>query len=133
MFRRIRREATPENTGARGEKLAAEYLRKQGYKIIAVNIRPDGHEEIDIICETRDTRVFAEVKTRTLDPDGPLNYGTPATAVTQEKRRHLIRAARAYHAAHPTKKAIRMDVVEVYLSPIDGAPHLHHIEDAFRS
>ncbi len=132
LFRREKNEKVPENTGARGEQLAAVHLRKHGYKIIGRNVRPIGHEELDIICETRTVRAFVEVKTRSVSPDGPLKYGTPAMAVTQEKRRHLISAARAYHAEHPTKKMLRMDVMEVYL-PAGGAPVLHHIEDAFRS
>ncbi len=123
----------PESTGARGEALAAEHLRKNGYKIRARNQRPDGHEEIDIVCETRKTRIFAEVKTRTQAPMGPMKYGSPATAVTHEKRRHLINAAHAYNQAHPTKKSIRMDVIEVYLAPDGTLLDLHHIEDAFRT
>ncbi len=119
--------------GAQGEKLAADYLRRAGYKIIARNVRPDGHEELDIIAEDKTVRAYVEVKTRTQDPAGPLKYGTPATAVTHEKRRHLISAARAYQADHPTKKMLRMDIVEVYLSPMGSVADIHHMTDAFRS
>ncbi len=124
---------TSVDTGAYGERLAAEQLRRKGYKIIACNVRPDGHEEIDIIAETKEIRVFAEVKTRTQSPDEPSRYGTPATAVTHEKRRHLISAAHAYQTKHPTKKMLRMDVIEVYLFPNGDVAAIHHMEDAFRS
>ncbi len=120
-------------TGARGEDIAAVYLKSHGYKIRARNIRPDGHEEIDIVCETHTMRVFVEVKTRTTSGDDPERYGTPAMAVTQEKRRHLFNAAYAYHRLHPTEKTVRMDVIEVRLPADGGTPDVHHIEDAFRS
>ncbi len=128
--RKIKEE--PVNTGTRGENLAVKFLKKNKYKVLARNVRPDGHEELDIVCETRDDRVYVEVKTRTGDPNGEWRYGTPATAVTHEKRRHLLSAARAFHAQHPTKKALRMDVIEVYL-PDGHDPEIHHIIDAFRS
>ncbi len=132
-FGRQKKPAASENTGARGETLAAEFLRKKGYKIIARNLRPDGHEELDILCESKGYRVFVEVKTRTQNPAVPSRYGTPATAVTHEKRRHLLSAAHAYGEAHPTKKIIRMDIVEVYLTPNGEVAEIHHMEDAFRS
>ncbi len=128
------RKAEPKSTGARGEELAVQYLKKNKYKILARNIVPDGHEEIDIIAETREERIFVEVKTRTGDPSDEWKYGTPATAVTLRKRKHLLNAARAYNCAHPTKKQLRMDVMEVYLPrEQEKEPILHHITDAFRS
>ena len=51
------------NLGAAGEKAAAKYLRRRGYRIVARNYRCRGGE-IDLIALDADTIVFVEVKTR---------------------------------------------------------------------
>ena len=53
--------------GAWGEEVAAEYLRRRGYAIVARNVRPCGWDarlEIDVIAydTARDILVFVEVK-----------------------------------------------------------------------
>ena len=52
--------------GARGEELAAGYLRQHGYTIRDRNWR-SGRTEIDIIAENSEYIVFVEVKTRSAD------------------------------------------------------------------
>ena len=49
--------------GAWGEALAAEYLRKKRYKILASSYR-SRFGEIDLIVKNRKYLVFVEVKTR---------------------------------------------------------------------
>ena len=115
-------------TGKIGEKLAAEYLRSQGYKILARNVR-SAHGEIDIIAENREYLVFAEVKTRADNPEHFANYGRPAEAVNKQKQRHIIYTAEVFLQKHPIEKTVRFDVIEVLL----GAKiRFNHIEDAFR-
>ncbi|MBU1110201.1 YraN family protein [Patescibacteria group bacterium] len=53
-----------KSLGQLGENLAAKYLEKQGYKILACNYSPKRWGEIDIIAIDDDTLVFIEVKTR---------------------------------------------------------------------
>ncbi len=115
-------------TGKKGEKLAAEYLRSQGYKILARNVR-SAHGEIDIIAENREYLVFAEVKTRTENPEHFANYGRPAEAVNKQKQRHIIYTAEVFLQKHPVEKAARFDVIEVLLG---AKVRFNHIEDAFR-
>lgn len=55
-----------------GEKLAADYLVKKGYLILAKNIQV-GHQEIDIIAKIKEKIVFVEVKTRTNQAYGYAN------------------------------------------------------------
>ncbi len=120
--------------GDLGERAAAKYLRKNRYRILFKNAF-FGKKEVDIIAENREFLVFAEVKTRTLSADGTLPYGRPVLAVDREKRTNLIAAARMYLAAHPTKKKLRFDVLEVYL-PSEGEkspPTVIHLPDAFRA
>ena len=50
-------------TGRWGEGLAADYLRRRGYRLLACNYRCR-FGEIDIIAEKRGCVVFCEVKTR---------------------------------------------------------------------
>ena len=69
--------------------------------------------------------VFVEVKTRT-----GLGYGRPEEAVTEEKKRHLIKAAEAYlHENRMDGMPCRFDVVAVVLG--EGTPEITHFEDAF--
>ena len=53
-------------TGAWGEAIAAEYLRKKKYKIIARGYR-SRFGEIDLIAQNRKFLVFVEVKLRRTD------------------------------------------------------------------
>lgn len=129
-------KAPARRTGDYGEDRAAAYLRQHGLRIRARNVQFEGREEIDLVAEDRRTRHFVEVKTRRQLPDAESRFGTPMMAVTPEKRRHLLSAARRYTAAHPTRKATQFDVVEVYLDPAAEVPTVlavRHLQDAFRT
>jgi len=76
--------------GALGEKLAAKYLKKRGYRILARNYSTDSGE-IDIVAYDHGVVAFVEVKTRTTDEFGP-----PESAVTPHKMRQIQRVARQY-------------------------------------
>lgn len=122
--------------GKLGEQLAADFLEKNGYTIVAQNLHLSKNE-IDIIAEDRDFIVFVEVKTRTcLYPESG-EYGIPSRAVDEGKRKNTVKAARDYLFAHYTQKQPRIDVIEVYL--LEGkeptlAPtpiKINHIRNAF--
>ena len=53
-----------QKIGKFGEEVAAEYLKKKGYKIMDLNYRYS-NQEIDIIAKIKEKIVFFEVKTRT--------------------------------------------------------------------
>ena len=95
-------------TGQCGEDIAAEYLKKKGYKIIVRNYR-NKIGEIDIIAKNREDLIFIEVKTRSSD-----KFGTPAEAVTYYKKRKIVNCAKAYLMINPTDLNIRFDIIEVY-------------------
>ena len=101
--------------GRLGEKAAARYYFFHGALVKKRNFRAGKHE-IDIIAESARYLIFSEVKTRTQDPDSPSAFGVPSAAVTKDKQRCLLQAVRGYLSLHPTKKRIRLDVVEVYVS-----------------
>ena len=113
--------------GALGERAAARYLRKKGYRLTAVNFTcPFG--EIDLIAEKDGFLVFVEVKTRTEDTP----YA-PREAVGPAKQRRIILTAELYLSGCRTPLQPRFDVVEVVLQK--GNPNkvvrVEQIENAF--
>jgi len=133
LFRRGKTRPEHIRTGQLGERAAARYLRRSGYRILERNRRNTPYE-IDIIAAGDGCTVLAEVKTRCPKAGATDRFGTPASAVNAEKRRHLIAAAREYIAAEHPRTPIRFDVIEVYLDPDDKTHvrEIHHIRDAFR-
>jgi putative endonuclease len=108
--------------GRRGEDLASSHLEENSLLILDRNVRyPDG--ELDIVALDGATTVFVEVKRRR---DSSL--GSPAEAVTRTKRQRVVRAARRWLAAHPSRsRAVRFDVVAVLGDP----PAVTWIKSAF--
>jgi len=78
------------NLGKKGEEVAAEYLKKKGYRILTQNFRVKGGE-LDIVAEKNGEIVFVEVRARSSNA-----IVSPAESITQEKRRRLRRAAEIF-------------------------------------
>src|SRR5215469_3888892 len=74
--------------GARGEKLAYRFLKRNGYRILFRNFRGRSGGEIDVVCRDNDTLVFVEVKTRARE-----DFGRPLAAVDRDKRKRISRGA----------------------------------------
>ena len=113
------------NLGAAGEKAAAKYLRRLGYRIVTRNYRcPVG--ELDLVAVDEDTIVFVEVKTRRQDA-----AADPEAGITFHKQRRTTRAARYYLMEKSAQdRPSRFDVVAVLL-PESGKPSVEHFVDAF--
>ncbi len=121
--------------GRFGEDQAEKYLKKLGYRIVTRNFRA-GKNELDIIAIDGGCIVFVEVKTRSGVGTYEYDYGTPASAVTKEKRHHTVAAAKNYLRAHPTDKEPRFDIIEVYLEKVTSlsplrVQKLEHIPNAY--
>jgi putative endonuclease len=114
-----------KEVGAIGEKLAADFLKKRGYKISQRNFRcREG--EIDIIAQKDECLVFVEVRTKKNTA-----FGTPEESVTLSKREKLISLANAYiQAYNKPPQSWRIDVVAVELTPDNRVSRLEHIENA---
>ena len=112
--------------GARGEKLASQFLRSHGYKILYRNFRNRTGGEIDIVCRDNDTLVFVEVKTRASE-----DFGRPVEAVDRQKQLRVSKGGLAWLRMLDNPDIVfRFDVVEVLL-PNEGDPQLELIQDAF--
>ena len=115
--------AIHNDLGKQGEKIAAVYLRKKGYEIMATSFRYD-KAEIDIICKKGNTIVFVEVKTRTSE-----DFGDPEEAVVAKKQEKLVKAAERFIETNDLIGESRFDVVSVTL--LGKKEKVHHIRDAF--
>lgn len=116
------------DTGARGETLAYWYLRQAGYTIVARNRRArSGAGELDLVGWDGPVLAFVEVKTRTGTEGGP-----PEAAVSREKRKRVVKAAREYlHRLGRKPVTHRFDVVSVWWDPEAGY-HVRLTKDAFK-
>lgn len=123
--------------GRAGEQLAARFLIRRGWRIVAYNVRlPIGRRrsgrrvygEIDLIAFDGPTLVFVEVKTRT-----SAAVAAPESAVTSLKRRRLRRAAQRYRRLiGPADAPYRFDVVAI-LWDAAAAPAVRLLRDFFSS
>ncbi len=112
------------NVGKKGEELAADYLAKEGYRIVERNYRCV-FGEIDIVAEEGNTLVFIEVKSR-----NSASYGEPKLAVGYRKQRKISTVALHYiEEKQKQGRSARFDVVSITLSSSGHAIEL--IKNAF--
>ena len=91
--------STTAETGRAGERAAAEYLRRAGYEICALNWR-SGRYELDIVARKAGIVHFVEVKTRRAGSLTP-----PEAAVTPQKFRALTRCVTWPQRAGRTRRS----------------------------
>jgi len=114
--------------GNRGEKIAAKFLRKQGYRIIEKNYH-SRLGEIDIVAKENESIVFVEVKTRC-----STDFGLPEEALSYDKRRRLSKLALGYLAHRRIKDTnCRFDVVSILMdnNRANKVKHIKLIKNAF--
>jgi putative endonuclease len=111
--------------GASGERIAGEYLKMSGYRILENNYR-SGHLEIDLIAERNGCLVFVEVKTRRND-----SFGGALESVSNSKMRNIRTAARMYLSNMRQRfgyNEIRFDLVAIDLDPREDGLALRHVK-----
>lgn len=115
-------------SGAWGEMMAAQYLQKKRYKIIATNYH-SRFGEIDLIAANRKFLVFVEVKLRKSD-----QFAAACEYVDRRKQERIRTTASLYLSEFPTALQPRFDVIEIYAPQgVDTRhPEIHHMEDAFQ-
>lgn len=114
-------------SGAWGEALAARYLQRKRYKILATNYRCR-FGEIDIIAANRRYLLFVEVKLRK-----SAKFANAAEFVDVFKQERLRTTAELYLSENPTELQPRFDVIEIYAPEgiNTNKPVINHLEDAF--
>lgn len=117
-----------QRRGRDAERLAAAYLRREGYLIEAANVRfPVG--ELDLIAQEGKTLCFVEVRSKT-----STQFGTASESLTHAKRRHFVKAVQWYlQRRRPAWEGpIRFDVVAIHHPP-SAQPNLELIRAAFNA
>lgn len=113
--------------GAWGEALAARYLRKKGYQILASGYRCR-YGEIDLIAQRKGVLAFVEVKLRKSD-----SFAQAREFVSVAKQERLKKTASMYLATMTSELQPRFDVIEIYApqGAETGKPIINHLEGAF--
>lgn len=136
IIQNIQSEPSPtSNVGAAGETLAAEFLIKEGFRLVLSNFKaPVGRNirgavvtgEVDLIAYDGDRLCFIEVKTRSSD-----DFAHPLAAVDLRKQRQIIRTARMYRKIfHLPRARVRFDVVSIVL-PENSPPKIELFKNYF--
>ena len=109
--------------GRQGELIACTHLLENGYSILERNWR-FGREEIDIIAQKEGEIIFIEVKTRNNE-----FAGSPVLAVSEGKRKIILRIANEYILSKDIDAESRFDIIGIVLNSMEKK--IEHIEDAF--
>lgn len=110
--------------GKKGEEIAINFLKGNGYIILERNFLTK-FGEIDIIAKKNDEYIFTEVKTRT-----SRKYGRPSEAINNNKIKHIKNACQYYILKNNLKyKCIRFDVIEIYYEK--KVFYINHIKNLF--
>jgi putative endonuclease len=121
-----------KSMGAEGEKRAADFLKHNGYAIVARNFKNNRGRrvgEIDVIAKKGEEIIFVEVKTRELS-----RYGNtlPEENITASKLHKLDKIATAYIRINKLwNHPYRFDAVSVWLSDDFKEMKIKHIENIF--
>lgn len=118
--------ADHNDLGKKAEDLAAEYLLKNGYRILARNFRFK-KTEIDIISEKDNLIIVTEVKARSTD-----FFILPQEAVTKGKIKSIVTAANHFMEEFNKNQEVRFDIISV-LPDQKGNLIVEHIPDAFQA
>ena len=114
--------------GDKGEKAAARFLKKAGYKIVAHSYR-NQFGEIDLIAMDGKQIVFVEVKTRQT-----ADRGQPFEAVDSRKQQKLTRLALAWLKKHKRlQQSARFDVISIIWPNDAKKPEVQHFVNAFEA
>ena len=113
------------DTGILGERVAQDFLGKNGYDILETNYRCPGGE-VDIIALQEDTLVFIEVRTKK-----SRQFGSPEESITLAKKEKLRNVAAHYGQNHNDLPAAwRIDVVAIQMDADNRVSRIELIVNA---
>ena len=114
--------------GRKAEDEAADYLSKNGYRILHRNLRAR-FGEIDVVARDGPALCFVEIKARS-----STRFGFPEEAVNFQKRQKLLKLAAWYlQSRRPAGHShVRFDVLSLLSGP-DGPARIRLIKGAFEA
>lgn len=120
--------AQHNSVGKIGERLAREYLEKQGYKIVEQNYRTRW-AEIDVVAQkkrlfSKGPLVFVEVRTKIGE-----RFGSPEDTINYYKLRKVLQNATSYAGFKQWSGASRIDAICIVLRPDMSVERLTHHEN----
>ena len=120
--------ATSKLTGAWGEALASEYMRKKGFHTVAAGYH-SRFGEIDLIVQNKKYIVFVEVKLRK-----NASFAAAREYVDRRKQDRIRVTASMYLSQNPSSLQPRFDIIEIYAPEgiSSKQPRIEHLEDAFQ-
>lgn len=110
--------------GAQAEQTAAQYLQRQGLRLLQSNYRCR-FGEIDLILKDRESLVFVEVRLRSRS-----DFGGAAASIDARKQHKLILAAQHYLSSVSPTPPCRFDAV--LLSSAEGGEGVEWLKNAFQ-
>jgi putative endonuclease len=110
--------------GAQAEQTAAQYLQRQGLRLLQSNYRCR-FGEIDLILKDHDSLVFVEVRLRSRS-----DFGGAAASIDARKQHKLILAAQHYLSSVTPTPPCRFDAV--LLSSAEGGEGIEWLKNAFQ-
>ena len=112
--------------GELGERIAARWLERAGYRVLARRFRA-GRRDIDLVVERDGLVAFVEVKARS-----GAEFGDPVEAVHRRKQHALTRSAQVWIGRHGRDgEQYRFDVVGVLVR--DRRVFIRHVPAAFEA
>ena len=109
--------------GKKGEKLAIDFLIKNGYQILEKNYRYL-KAEVDIIAQKENVLAIVEVKTRSTD-----YFGDPQDFVNPKKIKLLLSAIDYYVIEKDLDVEVRFDIIAIIHK--DNKTKITYLKDAF--
>lgn len=128
----IFKKETHLTTGALGEKIACNYLKAAGYKILVTNyFNKNGRRigEIDIVAMKELVLIFVEVKTNTLKNNATL---IPEQNITSSKLHKLNKIAQVYLKENNyNNHNYQFDAISIILNQATKKASLRHLKNIF--
>lgn len=117
---------TSQEVGEFGERIACQWLRAHGEKVLYRNYRAPQGGEVDIVARRGKLLLFIEVKTRRAG-----GVGRPLDAVDRSKQELIERGANSWLKLLKTRRIPwRFDVIEIILE--EGIPpRINRVENVF--
>lgn len=116
-----------DSVGRQAEAAVVRYLEREGYSVVATNLRL-GHLELDIVARRETTIVVVEVRTR-----GAGAWTTAFGSIDAKKRQRIRRAGERLwqrrYRNDPSVERLRFDAAAVSFD--GGEAHVEYVVAAF--